>query len=52
MIRVQSTVSADLTPAILKQLNGARILNLSSRQPTLEDAYIELVSDLGRVEPN
>ena len=31
---------------------AARILNLSSRQPTLEDAYIELVSDLGRVEPN
>ena len=52
LIRVQSTVSADLTPDILKQLDRARILNLSSRQPTLEDAYIELVSDVRRVEPN
>jgi ABC-2 type transport system ATP-binding protein len=52
LIRVQSAASADLTPAILEQLNGARILNLSSRQPTLEDAYIELVSDARQVEPN
>ena len=44
VIRVHSTVSVDLTPAILQQLDGARIINLSSRQPTLEDAYVELVS--------
>ena len=41
---VQMESGADLAKVVLGHLAGARTGRLSSREPTLEDAYIELVS--------
>ena len=41
---VQTKPEAELTQAILGTLNGANIGRISRREPTLEDAYVALVS--------
>lgn len=41
---VQSATDVDITPAVLACLHGARLGRISSREPTLEDAYVALVS--------
>ena len=41
---VQTAPGLELTHAILSQLNGISIGRISSREPTLEDAYVQLVS--------
>jgi len=41
---VQTVPGAELTHAILSQLNGASVGRVSSREPTLEDAYVQLVT--------
>jgi ABC-2 type transport system ATP-binding protein len=42
---VQCEPGQELTHALLGQLNGASVGRVSSREPTLEDAYVALVSD-------
>lgn len=44
VLNVRVWPDAEVTPAILDELNGARIGRIESREPTLEDAYVELVS--------
>jgi ABC-2 type transport system ATP-binding protein len=43
LIVVQSTVDRELTPALLAELDGVEIGRVSTREPTLEDAYVALV---------
>jgi ABC-2 type transport system ATP-binding protein len=44
LLIVQTAPGVELTHAILSQLNGASIGRVSSREPTLEDAYVQLVT--------
>ena len=44
LLVVQTAPGLELTHAILSQLNGASIGRVSSREPTLEDAYVALVT--------
>jgi ABC-2 type transport system ATP-binding protein len=41
---VQVQPGAEVTSGVLARLNGTRVGRVSSREPTLEDAYVELVS--------
>jgi ABC-2 type transport system ATP-binding protein len=45
LLVVQTEVGAELTHAILSSLNGVSVGRVSSREPTLEDAYVQLVGD-------
>jgi ABC-2 type transport system ATP-binding protein len=42
---VQTKADAELTQPILGALNGANVGRISRREPTLEDAYVALVSE-------
>jgi ABC-2 type transport system ATP-binding protein len=42
---VQTEPGAELTHAILSRLDGISVGRVSSREPTLEDAYVQLVGD-------
>ena len=42
---VQSSRGTELTPALLAALDGARLGRISTREPTLEDAYVALVTE-------
>jgi ABC-2 type transport system ATP-binding protein len=42
---VQTGADVELTSAILGRLNGANVGRISRREPTLEDAYVALVSE-------
>ena len=42
---VQTRVDVELTQPILVALNGANVGRISRREPTLEDAYVALVSE-------
>jgi ABC-2 type transport system ATP-binding protein len=42
---VQTQAEAELTSAILGHLNGRQVGRISQREPTLEDAYVALVTD-------
>jgi ABC-2 type transport system ATP-binding protein len=42
---VQTRADVELTQAILGTLNGANVGRISRREPTLEDAYVALVSE-------
>jgi ABC-2 type transport system ATP-binding protein len=44
VIVVQTAVGEELTHAILSRLDGATVGRVSTREPTLEDAYVALVS--------
>ncbi|MGN6577416.1 MAG: ABC transporter ATP-binding protein, partial [Nocardioides sp.] len=44
MLLVQVEPGAEVTSAVLGRLNGVSVGRVSSRQPTLEDAYVALVS--------
>jgi ABC-2 type transport system ATP-binding protein len=44
LLIVQTAPGLELTNAILRQLDGATIGRVSSREPTLEDAYVQLVT--------
>jgi ABC-2 type transport system ATP-binding protein len=44
LLVVQSEAGVELTQAVLAHLNGASVGRIASREPTLEDAYIALVS--------
>jgi len=43
VVLVQSAVGAELVPALLQALDGATVGKVIAREPTLEDAYVELV---------
>ncbi|HSC92595.1 MAG TPA: ABC transporter ATP-binding protein [Gaiellaceae bacterium] len=45
LLVVQTEAGAELTHAILSSLNGVSVGRVSSREPTLEDAYVQLVGD-------
>jgi ABC-2 type transport system ATP-binding protein len=42
---VQTRADVELTHMILGALNGANVGRISTREPTLEDAYVALVAD-------
>jgi ABC-2 type transport system ATP-binding protein len=42
---VQTHAEAELTSAILGHLNGGQVGRISQREPTLEDAYVALVTE-------
>ncbi len=44
VLLVQVEPGAEVTSGVLGHLNGTRVGRVSSREPTLEDAYVELVS--------
>ena len=44
LLLVQAEPGAEVTSEVLARLNGTRVGRVSSREPTLEDAYVELVS--------
>ena len=44
LLVVQTAPGAELTHVILAQLEGAGVGRVSSREPTLEDAYVQLVT--------
>jgi ABC-2 type transport system ATP-binding protein len=45
LLVVQTEAGVELTHALLGQLDGASVGRVTSREPTLEDAYVALVSD-------
>jgi ABC-2 type transport system ATP-binding protein len=44
LLLIQSGVGAELLQALLRELEGTRVGKVITREPTLEDAYVELVS--------
>ena len=44
LLIVQTSPGVELTHAILSRLDGASVGRVSSREPTLEDAYVQLVT--------
>jgi ABC-2 type transport system ATP-binding protein len=44
-VLVVQTDGRELTHALLGQLDGAQVGRVSAREPTLEDAYVALVSE-------
>jgi ABC-2 type transport system ATP-binding protein len=45
VISVQSATSVELTQTLLGRLHDARIGRVEVREPTLEDAYVDLVTE-------
>jgi ABC-2 type transport system ATP-binding protein len=48
LLLVQSAAGLELTQRLLAELDGARIGRVASREPTLEDAYVALVTETER----
>lgn len=44
VIQVQSASGLELTQTLLARLDGARVGRVAAREPTLEDAYVDLVT--------
>jgi ABC-2 type transport system ATP-binding protein len=44
VLRVQSANGLELTGALLARLDGARVGRVATREPTLEDAYVDLIT--------
>jgi len=44
VLTVHTEPGAEMAPAVLSRLEGSRIGKLITREPTLEDAYVELVA--------
>jgi ABC-2 type transport system ATP-binding protein len=45
LIRVQSATGLELTQTLLARLDGVRVGRVAAREPTLEDAYIDVVTE-------
>ena len=43
VVLVQSATGAELVPSLLRELEGSAVGKVVTREPTLEDAYVELV---------
>jgi ABC-2 type transport system ATP-binding protein len=44
LVQVQSATGLELTQTLLARFNGARVGRVAAREPTLEDAYVDLVT--------
>jgi ABC-2 type transport system ATP-binding protein len=44
VLRVQSANGLELTGALLARLDGVRVGRVATREPTLEDAYVDLIT--------
>jgi ABC-2 type transport system ATP-binding protein len=44
LVRVQSAAGLELAPTLLARLGGARVGRVVAREPTLEDAYVDVVT--------
>ncbi len=49
VVTVQSDADADVQADVLRRLNGVRIGRVTSREPTLEDAYVAIIAAASRV---
>jgi ABC-2 type transport system ATP-binding protein len=47
VIVVQTAMGAEVTQAIMGRLDGVSLGRVTTREPTLEDAYVQLVTDHG-----
>jgi ABC-2 type transport system ATP-binding protein len=45
VLQVQAANGLQLTQALLARLDGARVGRVAAREPTLEDAYVDLVTE-------
>jgi ABC-2 type transport system ATP-binding protein len=45
LLHVQSATGSELVPALLRELEGTTVGKVVAREPTLEDAYVELVRE-------
>jgi ABC-2 type transport system ATP-binding protein len=45
LVVVRTDAAATVTPAVLSRLDGLSLGRVATREPTLEDAYVELVRD-------
>ena len=45
LLVVRTDAAATATPGVLAALDGLSLGRVSTREPTLEDAYVELVRD-------
>jgi ABC-2 type transport system ATP-binding protein len=45
ILLVQSAKGLELAQTLLRHLDGARIGRVAAREPTLEDAYVALVTE-------
>jgi ABC-2 type transport system ATP-binding protein len=43
LLLVQSRVGSEIVPALMRELEGSSVGKVVTREPTLEDAYVELV---------
>jgi len=43
VVLVQSPVGAEIVQTLLRELDGSTLGKVVTREPTLEDAYVELV---------
>ena len=43
IVVVQSRIGAEVVQALLRELDGTTVGKVLTREPTLEDAYVELV---------
>ncbi|WP_412543003.1 ABC transporter ATP-binding protein [Longispora sp. K20-0274] len=50
VLKVQSNADVDVQPELLAILEGVRLGRLDARRPTLEDAYISIISGAARQE--
>jgi ABC-2 type transport system ATP-binding protein len=50
LLTVQSESDVDVQSDVLAALDGVRLGRVSARQPTLEDAYVAIVSGMSRAE--
>jgi ABC-2 type transport system ATP-binding protein len=52
LLSVQSDAGLDVQPDVLRALAGLRLGRVSVREPTLEDAYVAIVSEGSSVSPD
>jgi ABC-2 type transport system ATP-binding protein len=45
VLQIQSVTGSELTQTLLARLDGTRVGRVTTREPTLEDAYIDLVTE-------
>jgi ABC-2 type transport system ATP-binding protein len=45
VLQIQSATGSELTQTLLARLDGTRVGRVTTREPTLEDAYIDLVTE-------
>ncbi|GAB7039901.1 MULTISPECIES: ABC transporter ATP-binding protein [Catenuloplanes] len=51
VLTVQSDADVDVQQDVLRRLDGVRLGRVTSREPTLEDAYVAIISATAKKEP-